>query len=104
MQNVPPAVYLESTPYVTGILFRNKFGRVIMGHMVIVGPERYSSVGMRLGKLLLQALVRQKVELHNIEFLLYQFMKIANEAVYVLTRSAAAVVATTVADKGATVP
>lgn len=76
MQHVPPAGHLENTPYVTGILFRNKFGRVILGQMVIVGPERYSSVGMRLGKLILMALLRRgDIELHTIEFMLHLFLK-----------------------------
>lgn len=90
MQHVPPAGHLENTPYVTGILFRNKFGRVILGQMVIVGPERYSSVGMRLGKSILMALLRRgDIELHTIEFMLHLFLKVAQESIEVLAQQVA---------------
>jgi hypothetical protein len=86
-QSVPPAGHLDNTPYVTGILFRIKFGRVILGKMADVGPERYSTIGMRLGKLIIMALIhRGDIELHTIEFMLYLFLEVAKESMEILAK------------------
>lgn len=84
MKAVPPAAHLEETPYVAGVLFRNKFGRVIMGQMVIVGPEKYERIGMRVGRLIAHALFVDGTPMHDIEFLVYLFLKVAKEAYEVL--------------------
>jgi hypothetical protein len=86
-QSVPPADHLDNTPYVTGILFRIKFGRVILEKMADVGPERYFTIGMRLGKLIIMALIhRGDIELYTIEFMLYLFLEVAKESVEILAK------------------
>ncbi|KIM98108.1 hypothetical protein OIDMADRAFT_57610 [Oidiodendron maius Zn] len=85
IQSVPAESHLDNTPYVTGILFRIKFGRVILRKMADVGPKRYSSVGMRLGKLIVMALLRRgDIEMHTIEFLLHLFLEVARESMEAL--------------------
>lgn len=85
---VPPVVQTDNTPYVTMIVFRNKFGRVIADQMFVVGEERYKSVGMRLGKLIVKALLRRgDIEPHIVEFVLYLFLQIAEESLGVLEKA-----------------
>ena len=53
--------------------------------MAVVGPKRYSSVGMRLGKLIVMALLRRSdIEMHTIEFLLHLFLEVARESMEAL--------------------
>jgi hypothetical protein len=88
LQYVPPEEYIPTTPYVAGILFRNKFGRVIPGQMIVVGPEKYSTIGMRLGRLVVMALIRRgDIELHTIEFMLYLFLEVVKESLPIVQQA-----------------
>jgi hypothetical protein len=57
--------------------FQTRFEGVTFTQMLIVGPERYYSVGMRLGKLVLREMRVQNIEMHIIEYCLYLFLKLA---------------------------
>jgi hypothetical protein len=87
LQYVPPEEYIPTTPYVAGILFRNKFGRVIPGQMIVVGQE-YATIGMRLGRLVVMALIRRgDIELHTIEFMLYLFLEVVRESLPIVQQA-----------------
>jgi hypothetical protein len=55
--------------------------------MALVGAERYSTIGMRLGRLIIMALLRRgDIEAHTIEFVLHLFLEVAKESLPLLQR------------------
>lgn len=56
--------------------------------MIVVGPEKYSTIGMRLGKLVVMALLRRgDIELHTIEFMLHLFLEVVKESLPIVQQA-----------------